>query len=96
MPAFSPQEALEHLAQGVENASPLTLSEIFAELFPDRPIVAPPNVADLVGHIRGGLETEEILDLWNVVFPADRNVCFDEEDGSIHWNEGVVSYTDTD
>ena len=41
-----------------------------------------------------GLEAEEIVDLWNVVFPEDRNVWYDEEAKTIHFNEEVVGYAD--
>ncbi len=54
---------------------------------------APPPVAsEIARHIRSGLEAEEIVDLWNVVFPEDRNVWYDEEAKSILFNEEFVGY----
>ena len=55
---------------------------------------AQPSATDLALHIRSGLEAEEIVDLWNVVFPGDRNVWYNEEDDEIHYNEEAVGYVD--
>jgi hypothetical protein len=96
MPALSANEAAERLAKAVEKSKPTSLAEIYAELFPERPVAAQPSAADVAKHVRTGLEAEEIVDLWNVVFPADRNVWHDEEDGKIHYNEEAVGYAETD
>ena len=96
MPALSTTEAAERLAKDVEKAPPTALVEIYAELFPEQPPVAAPSAADLARHVRGGLEAEELVDLWNVVFPADRNVWYGEEDDRIHYNEEVVGYAEAD
>ena len=37
---------------------------------------------------------EEIVDLWNVLFPADRNVWYDEQEDKIHYNEELVGYAE--
>lgn len=94
MPALSISEAAERLAKVVEQAT--ALSEIYAELFPEKPAMATPTAADLAQHVRSGLEAEELVDLWNVVFPADRNVWYDEEDEKIHYNEAAVGYAEAD
>lgn len=87
-------QASEQLATVVEKAQPTALAEIYAELFPDRPAAAPPSAVGLASYIRSGIEAEEIVDLWNVVFPADRNVWYNEEDGELHYNEEAVGYAD--
>lgn len=94
MPAMTKQEASEKLAKAVEKAKPSTLIEIQAELFPEAKVSSTPKASDIVRLIREGLAAEEIVDLWNVIFPADRNVWFDEGDESIHFNEEVVGYAD--
>ena len=94
MPALSTNDAAERLAKVVEKAKPTALSEIYAELFPEKPVATPPSASHLAEHIRNRLEAEEIVDLWNVVFPADRNVWYDEEDEEIRYNEEVVGYAD--
>lgn len=96
MPALSTNEAAERLAMVVEKARPTTLTEIHAELFPEKPAVAAPSAAELARHVRSGLDAEELVDLWNVVFPADRNVWYDEEDKIIHYNEEALGYAEAD
>ena len=94
MPAVSKVEAAERLAAGVERAKPSQLPEIYAELFPEGAPAAPPIASEIARHIRGGLEAEEIVDLWNVVFPEDRNVWYDDETKAIHFNEEMAGYAD--
>lgn len=96
MPALSTDEATERLARGVEKARPTVLAEIRAELFPEAPGAAAQSASGLARHIRDGLAAEELVDLWNVVFPEDRNVWYDEEDEKIHYNEEVVGYAGAD
>ncbi len=93
MSAIRKSEAVEKLAQAAEAASCDTLAEIYTELFPERQ--APDTsgakgkvvAEELARHIRNGLEPEEIVDLWNVAFPADRHVYYDAEEGVIRYNE---------
>lgn len=96
MPALSTQEAAERLANVVEKSKPSTLLGIYDELFPENPGSEVPSAAELAQHVRSGLEAEELVDLWNVVFPADRNVWYDEEDEKIHYNEEAVGYAEAD
>jgi hypothetical protein len=96
MPALSINDATERLAKGVENAKSTALSEIGAELFPEGPRVLAPSAAGLARHVRSGLEAEELVDLWNVVFPEDRNVWYDEGDERIHYNEESPGYAEAD
>ena len=88
------QHAVDELVRAVKSADPDDLVEIYNELFPQRPITrhdtdraAASVVQAVLAHIAQGLEIEEILDLWNVIFPAHRGVWFDEESGMIHYEE---------
>jgi len=45
-------------------------------------------------HIEKGLEVEEILDLWRVVFPKDRRVHFDETTDEIAFKDQSVLYAE--
>ncbi|OWK37468.1 hypothetical protein [Fimbriiglobus ruber] len=92
MPALAKQEAAETLAQVVERAKPSDLAEIYAELFPEQSVSSPPTASEIARYVRSGLAAEEIVDLWNVVFPSDRNVWYDEEAKAIHYNEEPVGY----
>jgi hypothetical protein len=94
MPALSTNEAAERIARAVEKSRPDILGEVYAELFPEKPSSPPPAAGDIARHIRGGLEPEEIVGLWNVVFPKDRGVYYNEETKAIHYNEEVVGYAD--
>jgi hypothetical protein len=96
MPALKKNQAVERLAQVVEKAKPTALVEIYAELFPEKPRATVLSAADLARHVRSGLEAEEIVDLWNVVFPADRNVWYEEEGEKIHFNEEALGYAEAD
>ena len=94
MPALCRTEAAEKLARVVERAEGGELAEIYAELFPERAVPASLAASDLARHVRRDLEAEEIVDLWNVVFPADRNVWYDEESDALHYNEEMAGYAD--
>lgn len=96
MPALSTNEAAERLAKIVETAKPTILSEIYAELFPEKPAAGGLSAADLAKYVRTGIEAEELVSLWNVVFPADWNVWYDEEDEKIHYNEEALGYAEAD
>lgn len=96
MPALSTHEAAERLAKVVETARPTILSEIKAELFPEKPAAGALSAADLVKYVRTDIEAEELVSLWNVVFPADRNVRYDEVDEKIHFDEEAIGYVEAD
>ena len=100
MPTIPKAEAVERLAKAMEKASDDDLVEFYAELFPakGRPDASGGNGAplakQLVQHIRAGIEPEEIVDLWNVVFPGDRNVYYDEEDDTLCYSESELRYAE--
>jgi hypothetical protein len=96
MPVLEKKQAVEKLAEVVEKATATAFDEFYAELFPEKPKPAAASAADLARHVRSDLEAEEIVDLWNVVFPADRNVWYDEEDDKIHYNEEAIGYAEAD
>ena len=96
MPALSTDEAAERLAKVIETAKPTILMEIYAELFPGKPAAAAPTAANLARLVRDGLEAEEVVSLWNIVFPADWNVWYDEVDEKIHYNEESLGYEEAD
>ena len=94
MPALSTLEATEKLARVVEHAKPGALVEIYAELYPTEEAANPPSAGVIARQIRDGLEAEEIVDLWNVLFPGDCNVHYNEETMAIHYNEATLEYAD--
>lgn len=94
MSTISLSEATEKLARGVEEARPSDLGEIYSEIFPEEPVPASLTAESIARIVRRGLLPEEIVDLWSVVFPADRNVHHDVEADVIRLNEEWVEYVD--
>lgn len=94
MPEITKQQAVELLTKAVEEARPDDLAEIHNELFPAHPVTEDKAAAassslvqKIVTHMANGLEVEELVDLWNVVFPHHRRVWFDEGQELIHYDE---------
>ena len=91
MSAIRKSEAVEKLAQAVNAASSDDLADICAELFPDRPRLRPADAGtrrpEISGHVRTKMEPEEMVDLWNVVFPGHRNVYYDDAEGLLCYNQ---------
>jgi len=103
MAAIARKEAVAMLKQAIGQFQADDLREVYNELFPETPVSEDQVRKDPDGtksrisdHINQGLEIEEILDLWRVVFPSDRNVFYDEESETVHINEESqwVQYAD--
>lgn len=94
MPSIPISEAAEKVAEQVGRLGPSHLIEVYAELHPTRPVGPAPSAEVIAQQIRDGLEAEEIVDLWNVVFPRDRHVQYNEETGAICYNEDPVGSLD--
>ena len=94
MPVLSKNEAVERLATVIQTTKPTALPEIFAELFPEKQAPQSLSASELALDVRSGLDAEEIVDLWNVVFPADRNVWYDEEEDQIRYNDEAIIYSE--
>ncbi len=103
MPAVSPREAIEKLIQVVERMDADDLLDFHNEVFPQerKSELSPKDSgADdrrkILDYIAQGLEIEEILDFWYVVFPGSRNVGYDENDQTIHYTKAseVVESTE--
>lgn len=94
MATITTQNALERITEAVGKAHPDDLAEIYNELFPEAPATEDSAKANrtvllerIVKHIDSGLEVQEVLDLWNVIFPRHRSIWFDDEEGLIHFDE---------
>lgn len=86
--------AAEKLTHAVEEMHADDLLEFYNEIFPNDPASeedayedVTPLIEQIVDHIGRGLEPEEVVDLWNVAFPKDREVFYNEEDGYLHVGE---------
>ena len=94
MSAISSDQAAELFIEGVKTARLDELVEFYNELFPRQKTTqqaAEQNPQALLkrvlDHIQQGLEIEEVLDFWNVVFPERQRLSWDEEDGLFHFVE---------
>lgn len=94
MPTISLDEAAGKITHEVEGMTVDDVVEVYNELFPEEPAAEDavngnlaPLVAQIVDHIQHGIEPEELVDLWNVVFPKDRQVYYDEESGLVHYED---------
>lgn len=87
-------QAVQKLVQEVPSLRPDDLAEVFNELFPTQPTTeqeAKKNRTRLLDrvteHIRRGLQAEEIVALWPLVFPTHWNVVYNDETNSIEYRE---------
>ncbi len=94
MATIAKPKAVSRLSEAIKKAQPDDLVEIYNELFPEKPTTEaratedPSALVDsIIAHIGRGLEVEEILDLWNVIFPMHHRVWFDEDEDLIHYAE---------
>jgi hypothetical protein len=86
MPSIPLKTAIERLSAAVHGMRSDDVHAVFDELFPEDvagDVTTSAVIADLTRrideHIMRGLEPEEVVDLWNVVYPDDRAVYFDDE-----------------
>jgi uncharacterized Fe-S radical SAM superfamily protein PflX len=99
VPIITRKTAIELLAKAIEQASPDDLADFHNELFPENPVEPDQAVRlaeKVLAHVTNGLEVDELLDLWPVVFPQYRALEFDEEQDSLHYEERreLVEYMD--
>ncbi len=98
MQTISVAAAAKKLTDAVEKMEADDLLQVYNELFPDDPTTEEqacedmtPLVEQIVVHINDGLEPEEAVDLWNVVFPSGRGIYFDEEDDLVHFADDEIA-----
>src|SRR5436189_5519180 len=98
MPEIARDEAVQKLVREFADMQPDDLAEVYNELFPVQRTTesqARLNRARLMdritAHVNQGLEDQEILDLWHVVFPRNRHVAYDDETNTLHYEEASQS-----
>src|SRR5437016_5901499 len=94
MAEIARDQAVRDLAQEVASLGPDDLAEVYSELFPSQPASEEQARQDpgmlqrrITEHFRRGLEPEEIVALWHLVFPTHWNVHYVEETNSIHYRD---------
>jgi hypothetical protein len=94
MPTLTKKQAVKAITEEVRRASPDDLVEIFNELFPqERTTLAAAGhdpealSARILEHIEAGLEIEEIIDLYWIIFTDYRRLQYDEETNKFHYEK---------
>jgi hypothetical protein len=98
MPELSRDQAVQRLARELPSMQPDDLTEVYNELFPAQPTTEDRARQDrnrllerINEHIGRVLQPEEIVALWNVIFPRDRHVSYDEESNTLHYGQAPES-----
>jgi hypothetical protein len=101
MPALKKDQAVSKLVEAIRDLRQDDILDVYNELFPDNPSDATSVNRDpgqfqmrIRNYIGQGLEVEEILDLWRVIFPKDRRVHFNEVTDELRYNEQNILYAE--
>ena len=101
MPAIKKDQAISKLTAAIHDLQSDDIVDVYNELFPEYPSDATSVKRDLPGfqkrifdHIDLGLEAEEILDLWRVLFPKDRRLHFNEETDEFTYEDQEFLYAE--
>jgi hypothetical protein len=94
MPVLSRDKAIELLTKAVEeDLHADDLLQVHNELFPDDPMTeaeiyddVTPATESIVSYINSDLAVEDLLDLWNLIYPKHRNIWYDELAEKFHYN----------
>jgi hypothetical protein len=103
MAEIARDQAVQRLTQALAPMGPDDLVEVHNELFPGQPATEDQARKDrsrlldrITDHIRHGLEPEEIVALWPLVFPTHWKVVYDDETNTIQYRDEAepVEYAD--
>jgi hypothetical protein len=93
MTGMTRDEAVERMLKGIEGLDANDLVEVYNELFPRTPVKHKDINGDgarllgpILDYIHRGLELDEIMDLWPVVFSGVRSLYWDEVDEKFYPN----------
>jgi hypothetical protein len=99
MSAIKKDQAVSKLITAIHAMQLDDIAEVCNELFPESPTDTTRVKEDpqrfqkqVFDYIDKGLEVEEILDLWRVVFPKDRRVRFNEETSELTYEDQEFLY----
>jgi hypothetical protein len=94
MPDLRFSDAGEKIALAIQAARADTLREIVSDLMTEIRVEPSRLAQELAASVRRGIEPELLVDLWNVVFPEDHDVWFNEETNVLHYESGLVGSAD--
>src|SRR5258708_4068202 len=91
MAQITKKQAVDRIKGSIRKLPADDMQEVYGELFPLAPAPSEQGVTSIQkrvdDYIQRGLGVEDILALWRVMFPNDRNVYYDEDTGTIRVNE---------
>jgi hypothetical protein len=95
MPVMTRDQALELLTSEVQQKLPADeVEEVYNEIFRFNPPAeqearrnSGPLAEQLAVYFNSGLEIDEIVELWRLIFTRHRNIWYNEEEELIHYNE---------
>lgn len=94
MPEITKVEAVQMLTKEVEQLPADEVLEVYQSLFRGRPVSEKtamrnpaPLVTKILRHLHSREYEEEIVGLWGVIRPKDRNVWYNEEEDRFCYNE---------
>jgi hypothetical protein len=94
MAEIARDQAVQRLVHEVASLRPDDLAEVYNELFPSQPATEEQARQDrsrlldrIAEHIRRGLQPEEIVALWHLIFPRNWMVHFDDETNTIQYRD---------
>ncbi len=97
MPTLEKNDAAARLIQALKEFKRDDLIAAYDEVFPEATDAGKSDdelLAAVVGRLENGIDLEEIVDLWNVVFPGHHGVTFDEEKSRMHYSDSELELTD--
>lgn len=95
MPVVTRDQVIELLTKAVEeDLHADDLLQVHNELFPDDPVTeeevyddVTPATETILSYINSDLAVEDLLDLWNLIYPKHRHVWYDEQAEKFHYTE---------
>lgn len=95
MPVLARDQVIELLTKAVEELLPPDdLLQVHNELFPDDQVTREeldaddtPAIEDILNYINSDLAVEDLLDLWNLIYPKHRHVWYDDQAEKFHYHE---------
>jgi hypothetical protein len=99
MPAIAREQAVQMMRNEVDRLDAGDLVEFHNELFPRNKVPrqavqgdVTPLFEKIVEHFNRGLEVDEILDLWNFLFPEKHVDAYDEEADALEYKDKSDPY----
>jgi hypothetical protein len=94
MPMVTKAEAVQRITDEFKKFTDEDWVDVFNELFARRMVKGQPSARkmqsirkEVVDHVEQGLEVDDILSLWHIMFPKCRNREYDEEADTLSYDD---------